>query len=107
MSWCGGGEISPTPGVEKRVRAIHGDLAAGKLTALPGLGSLRHLDLDVVSVDEVLAGDAEASAGDLLYRGPALVVAQPFRVLAALSGVGLAAETVHRDRQGLVRLDGD
>ena len=24
MSWCGGGEISPTPGVEYRVFAIHG-----------------------------------------------------------------------------------
>ena len=24
MSWCGGGEISPTPGVHRRARAIHG-----------------------------------------------------------------------------------
>src|SRR5678816_1391689 len=24
MSWCGGGEIRPTPGVERRVFAIHG-----------------------------------------------------------------------------------
>src|SRR3982751_3879265 len=30
MSWCGGGEIKPTPGVECRVFAIHG------YTLLPG-----------------------------------------------------------------------
>ncbi|HEY6932097.1 MAG TPA: glutamate synthase large subunit, partial [Marmoricola sp.] len=33
------------------------DLMAGQLTALPGLGALGHLDLDVVGVDQVLGGD--------------------------------------------------
>src|SRR6266545_4229849 len=38
MSWCGGGEISPTPGVECRVLAIHGyTLAPGSCPPSPGL----------------------------------------------------------------------
>jgi hypothetical protein len=40
----------------------------GQLAALAGLGALRHLDLDVVGVHEVLAGDAEAPRRDLLDR---------------------------------------
>src|SRR6187200_265775 len=38
MSWCGGGEISPTPGVECRVLAIHGyTLWPGSCPPSPGL----------------------------------------------------------------------
>ncbi len=38
MSWCGGGEISPTPGVEYRVLAIHGyTLLPGSWPPSPGL----------------------------------------------------------------------
>src|SRR5215472_8883842 len=38
MSWCGGGEISPTPGVDFRVLAIHGHtLAPGSWPPSPGL----------------------------------------------------------------------
>src|SRR6266700_1946693 len=38
MSWCGGGEIRPTPGVEYRVRAIHGyTLCPGSWPPSPGL----------------------------------------------------------------------
>ena len=44
------------------------DLVAGQLAALAGLGALRHLDLDVVGVGEVLRGDAEAAGRDLLDR---------------------------------------
>src|SRR5436190_10660403 len=37
MSWCGGGEISPTPGVECRVCAIHGHtLYPGSSPPSPG-----------------------------------------------------------------------
>jgi hypothetical protein len=49
---------------------------AGQLAALAGLGALRHLDLDVVGVHQVLAGDAEAAGGDLLDRRAALRVVQ-------------------------------
>src|SRR6476660_10270538 len=38
MSWCGGGEIRPTPGVEYRVLAIHGyTLCPGNWPPAPGL----------------------------------------------------------------------
>src|ERR1700680_522184 len=38
MSWCGGGDISPTPGVEYRVLAIHGyTLVPGSCPPSPGL----------------------------------------------------------------------
>src|ERR687885_271221 len=38
MSWCGGGEIRPTPGVECRVLAIHGyTLWPGSWPPSPGL----------------------------------------------------------------------
>src|SRR5580698_7286110 len=37
MSWCGGGEMSPTPGVEYRVLAIHGyTLCPGSWPPSPG-----------------------------------------------------------------------
>ncbi len=49
------------------------DLVGRQLAALTGLGALGHLDLDVVGVGQVLAGDAEAAAGDLL-DGRALAV---------------------------------
>src|SRR3712207_1819487 len=73
-----------------------------------GLGALRHLDLDVVGVDQVLAGDAEPAAGHLLDRRAAQVAVrvrgEPVGILAPLTGVRLAAEPVHRDREGLVGL---
>ncbi len=83
------------------------DLVAGQLAALAGLGALRHLDLDVVGVDQVFAGDPEAAGGDLLDGGAARRVVQALGVLAALTGVGLAAQPVHGDGEGLVRLLGD
>ena len=47
------------------------DLVAGQLAALAGLGALRHLDLQLVGVDQVVAGDAEAARRDLLDRAAA------------------------------------
>ena len=44
------------------------DLVAGQLSALAGLGALRHFDLQFVGVDQVLGGDAEARRGHLLHR---------------------------------------
>src|SRR3989442_578753 len=82
------------------------DLVAGQLPALAGLGALGHLDLKVVRVDQVLAGHAEARGGDLLDRAPppvAIRVASvPRRILAALSGVGLAPDPARyrRDPNG-------
>src|SRR6185436_5489762 len=94
-----------------RLRNPRVDLVPGQLAALAGLGALRHLDLQLVGVDEVLAGDAEAARGHLL-DGAALRVAvghrqEPLGVLAALAGVRLAAQAVHGNRQRLVRLAAD
>ena len=87
------------------------DLVAGQLPALAGLGALRHLDLQVVGVDQVFAGDAEAARRHLLDRAAPRVavgighVAR--RILAALAGVRLGAHPVHRDGQRLVRFLAD
>ena len=112
MSWCGGGEIRPTPGVECRTSATHGyTLCARKLAALTGFRALGHLDLDVGAVGQVVAGDAEPARGHLLDRAAppvaVLVAVEAVDGLAALTRVRPAAKAVHRDRQRLVRLGGD
>jgi len=105
MSWCGGGEISPTPGgAAAGARDPRVDLAGGQLTALAGLGALRELDLDVVGVRQVHARDAEAAGCHLLDRAAPLGVEQPLDVLASLARVRLGADRVHRDGERLVRL---
>ena len=45
-------------------------LVAGKLAAFAGLGALRHLDLQLVGVDQIVGGDAEARRRDLFDRRP-------------------------------------
>ena len=82
------------------------DLLAGQMAALAGLCALCHLDLDLLGAAEIFAGDAEAAGGHLLDGGAPLVV-EPLRGLAALAGVGLAADAVHGDGQALVGLLGD
>ena len=87
------------------------DLVAGQLAALARLGALRHLDLQIVGVDQVLAGHAEARRRHLLDGAAPRVAVRVGRVarriLAAFAGVRLAAEAVHRDRQRLVRFLAD
>ena len=84
------------------------DLVARQLAALAGLGALRHLDLDLVGVREVVHRHAEAAGGDLLDRRPARVAVRvgrvARRVLSALAGVRAPADPVHGDRERLVRL---
>ncbi len=86
-------------------------LVPGELAALAGLGALGHLDLEVVGIDQVLRGDAEAARRHLLDRRAHRVAAGQAdvagRILAALAGVGFAADAVHGDGQGGVRLVGD
>ena len=87
------------------------DLVAGELPPFARLGSLRHLDLDLDRVGQVVRRDAEPAAGHLLDGARAAVAvgvaAEPGRVLAPLAGVAPAADPVHGDRQGLVRLLAD
>ena len=88
------------------------DLVAGELPAFAGLRALRHLDLQLVGVDQVFGGHAEARRRDLLDRrcggdrrwrrgvkrsgsSPPSPVLRP------------AADAVHRDGEVLVRLLGD
>ena len=84
------------------------DLVAGKLAPLARLRALRHLDLQLLRVDEIEARHAEAAAGHLLDRGVLAVTRRlqliPHRVFAPLAGVAAAAEPVHRDGERLVGL---
>mmetsp|Transcript_6293 Transcript_6293/g.28422 ORF Transcript_6293/g.28422 Transcript_6293/m.28422 type:complete len:204 (+) Transcript_6293:4274-4885(+) len=94
-------------------RDVGRNLLAGELTALAGLGALGHLNLNLVRVAQVVRGDSETARRDLLNRRSLRVVAavrlgdQALDVLASFAGVGLAADAVHRARQGAVRLEGD
>ena len=87
------------------------DLVAGQLSAFAGLRALRHLDLHHVGVDEIFRRHAEAAGGDLLDGAAHRVaVGHPLvavGLLAALAGVGLAADPVHRDGERGVRLARD
>ena len=44
------------------------DFVARQLPAFTWFCALRHLDLDLVGIDQVLIGDAKATGGDLFYR---------------------------------------
>ena len=87
------------------------DLVAGQLPSLTGLCALRHLDLNIVRIDEVFGGHAEAAAGDLLdpaAHGIAIVERQEaFGLLAAFAGVRTAAQPVHRDGECRMRFVAD
>ena len=87
------------------------DLVAGQLTTFAGLCALRHLDLDVVGIDQVLGRDAKASRRDLLdARAHAVAIRhwhETIGFLAAFARVGTAANAVHRDGQCRVRLAAD
>src|SRR6202035_3056611 len=87
------------------------DLVAGQLAALAGLGTLGHLDLQLVGVDEVVDRHAEAAGGHLLDRRASSVAVgvglEARRVLAALARVRAPAEPVHGYRERLVRLARD
>ena len=82
------------------------DLVAGKLAPLARLGPLGHLDLDLDGAGQVVGGDSEAAAGNLLDRAVARVAVgvapEPGRVLPPFSGVASAADPVHGDGQRLM-----
>ena len=87
------------------------DLVSRQLPSLAGLGALGHLDLDVVAIDQVFGGHAEATRGHLLDgRTHGIAAFQGLvtcGVLTSLAGVGLAAEPVHGDGEIGVRLPRD
>ena len=94
---------------QTRDHVIH--LVAGKLTAFPGFRALRHLDLQLRCVDQVIRSHAEARRGYLLDRAaPPVSVGVPLVTLfvfATLAGIRHSADPVHGDSQSLVRLLAD
>ena len=86
-------------------------LVSGQLSALARLGALHHLDLDHVGVDEVFRRHPKATGRHLLDRGALRIAVghgpEALGFLAALAGVRLAADPVHGDGQGGVRLAAD
>ena len=84
------------------------DLVSRQLTALAGLRTLRHLDLKVLRVAQVVDGHAEAAAGDLLDCTGAVFAVRtrliPVGILSALAAVAHRAEAVHRNCDRLMRL---
>src|SRR4029079_8987132 len=62
-------------------------LVTRELAALTGLGALRHLDLQVVGVRQVLGRDAEPAGGNLLDRRTPRWIVQTVRILAAFTRV--------------------
>ena len=75
------------------------DLVPRKLTALPRLRALGHLDLNLVCIDEILGADAEAPRGNLLDRRTRRVAIgerhEALGFLASLAAVGACAKAVH------------
>jgi hypothetical protein len=73
--------------------------------------ALRHLDLQDVGIDQVFGGNAEPARGHLLDRRALRIAVgqrlEPLRLLAALAGVGLAADAVHCNGKGSVCLAAD
>ena len=86
-------------------------LVARQLAAFAGLCALRHLDLQLVGVDQVVGGYAKASAGNLLHRAAAQIAVrialEALFVFAAFAGVRHAADPVHGDGQRFVRFLAD
>src|SRR3982750_4361513 len=108
MSWCGGGEMSPTPGVAWRVLAIHGHtLLPGSWPPSPGFAPWAILICRSSALTRYSLVRPERAGGDLLPRRAAPRVVEAVDVLAALAGVRLAAEVVHGDGERLVRLGRD
>ena len=83
-------------------------LEARQLSALAGLRALRHLDLYLLGVHQILRRHAEATTGHLFrlarQRDAVLRGVEPLRVLAALARIASCAQFVHRETDCLVRL---
>ncbi|CAB4626794.1 unannotated protein [freshwater metagenome] len=81
-------------------------LVARQLAAFTRLGSLGHLDLNVISVDQVLTRDTKSTRSHLLDRRTLAVSAGQglvtLRVFSTFTGVGLSTEAVHGDRKSFV-----
>ena len=68
-------------------------LEAGQFPAFPRFRSLRHLDLDLVAVREIVGRDSGASRRDLFY-GRTSIVAEAHRIFSAFARVRLFPPSV-------------
>ena len=111
MSWCGGGEIRPTPGVEWRTAAMwRSTLWPGSWPPSPGLAPWAILICSSSALTRYSVGHSEPARGDLLDRRALespLGSGEAVALLAALAGVRLAADPVHRHRERGMRLAAD
>src|SRR5579875_1507186 len=83
-------------------------LMPGQLPAFTGLSALRHLDLQLIGVDEILGRHAETRGG-YLFNGATAAIAVwvrdvAHRVFPTLSGVAFSADTIHCNGEGFVCL---
>src|SRR5690349_20883182 len=81
-------------------RDVWSNFRCGKLSAFARLGSLCDLDLNLVSVYQILRGHTKPSGGDLLdsvYRLRLEIRQQ--RIFTAFTGIAARAQAIHRDRQ--------
>ena len=87
------------------------DFVAGKLAALPRLGALRHLDLQLVRVHQIICGYAETRRSHLLNRAapqiPVCIRREALFVFSAFASVRLASDAVHGEGEGFMRLFAD
>src|ERR1700692_1762650 len=87
------------------------DLVTRKLSAFAGLRALRYLDLQLFSIDKVIAGYAKTSGSDLLNsavtRVPAVFARVTRRILTAFPRIALASDAVHGNGESFVRFFAD
>src|SRR6185295_2731799 len=92
-------------------RYRRGNFMARELAAFAWLRTLRNFDLQLVCINQIIAGYSETSRRHLFYAAVARVAIRfrhvAFRVLASLACIASAAETIHGDREGLVRFPAD
>src|SRR5204863_8554946 len=65
VMWRWRNEADPRNGVAD-LGDVRRDLVSGKLSALTRLRALRHLDLELIGIDQIFRGHAEAARGYLL-----------------------------------------
>ena len=85
-----------------------GDLHAGQLSTLTGLGALRNLDFQLFTLVQILGSHTKPARGDLLDLRRRIIAIgfghKVGRVFTALTRIRLGTNAVHRDVQGLVGL---
>ena len=81
-------------------------LAAWQLASFARFGALSDLDLKLICISQIPCRDSEPPGSDL-FDGRALRIAighrrEAFRIFSAFSGIGFAAQAIHRHSQRLV-----